>query len=120
MTLEPRRPAIDKSSVVAAISREIVKVHAEHYGRGPTKAKTIWRADVVVCVLENIFTTAEETLVAGNHFEQVRQNRQTFQDAVAPILRHAVETATGRSVRAFLSQISPEGVASEVFVLDRE
>jgi hypothetical protein len=34
------------------------------------------------------------------------------------LCREAVEQATGRSIRAFLSQVAAEGVASEVFVLE--
>lgn len=106
-----------EGSIVAAISREVVRIHARYYGRGPTKAKAVWRHDVVVVILEEIFTKAEEVLVEANRFEQVRSHRQAFQDQVEPLFRNAVEQATGRPVRAFLSQVSKEGVASEVFVL---
>jgi uncharacterized protein YbcI len=112
-------PAIDRGgSIVAAISRDVVRVHSQFYGRGPTKAKTIWRDDVVVCILEDIFTKAERLLVANGRFEEVRQHRIAFQDQVEPIFRQSVEAATGRKVQSFLSQISEDGVASEVFVLE--
>jgi uncharacterized protein YbcI len=105
--------------VVADISREIVRVHSSHYGRGPTKAKTIWRDEVVVCVLQDIFTRSEQVLIDAGKFEQVRSNRLIFQDAVEPLLREVVERATGIKVRSFLSQVSVDGTASEVFVLER-
>ena len=105
-------------SIVAEISREVVRIHAQYYGRGPTKARAIWRHDVVAVILEEIFTKAEEMLVEAGRFEQVRSHRQAFQDQVEPLFRNIVEQATGRSVYAFLSQVSEEGVASEVFVLD--
>lgn len=105
-------------SVVAAIAREVVRVHARYYGRGPTKAKAVWRHDVVVVILEEIFTRSEEVLVDAGRFEQVRSHRQAFQDQVEPLLRNVVEQAAGHPVRAFLSQVSAEGIASEVFVLD--
>lgn len=101
----------------AEVSREIVKAHAHYYGRGPTKARTIWKDDVVVVVLEEIFTRAEQTLVTSGHFEQVRATRQAFQDQIQPLFCQIVEQATDREVRGFLSQVSPEGIASEVFVL---
>lgn len=104
-------------SIVAEISREIVRIHARYYGRGPTRARAIWRHDVVVVVLEEIFTKSEEVLVEGNQFQHVRSHRQAFQDQVEPLFCHAVENATGRRVRAFLSQVTEEGIASEVFVL---
>lgn len=104
-------------SMVAAISRDIVRVHAEYYGRGPTKAKTIWRDEIVTCILEDIFTKAEQLMVDHGRFEEVRQNRIAFQDEVGPIFRAAIEKTTGRQVKSFLSQISDDGVASDVFVL---
>ena len=108
------------TSIVAEISREIVRAHAQYYGRGPTKARTVWREDVVVVILEEIFTRAERTLVDAGHFHQVRATRQAFQDEVGPLFSQLVEQATGRRVRSFLSQVNPDGVASEVFVLARE
>lgn len=104
-------------SIVAEISREVVRIHAQYYGRGPTRARTIWRQDVVAVILEEIFTGAEEMLTEAGRFEQVRSHRQAFQDQVEPLFRNVVEQATGRRVRTFLSQVSEEGVASEVFVL---
>jgi uncharacterized protein YbcI len=104
-------------SLVAAISRDVVGLYAEFYGRGPTRAKTIWRDEVVICVLEGIFTKGEELLVASGRFEEVRSHRTAFQDQVEPVLRASIEATTGRTVKSFLSQISVDGVASEVFVL---
>ncbi len=104
-------------SLVAGISREVVRVHARFYGRGPTKAKTIWRDDVVICVLEDVFTKAEHLLVDGGRFEDVRRHRTAFQDEVEPLFRGIVEAITEREVRSFLSQIAEDGTACEVFVL---
>jgi uncharacterized protein YbcI len=111
--LEEDRPG----SLVAAISRGIVRIHSQYYGRGPTRAKTIWRDEIVVCILEEIFTKAEQLLVDAGRFEDVRQHRMAFQDEVEPLFRETVETITGRRVKSFLSQTSEDGVAAEVFVL---
>jgi uncharacterized protein YbcI len=104
-------------AVGADLAREVVRIHARYFGRGPTKAKAIWRNGVVAVILEEIFTRAEELLVEAGQFEQVRQHRQAFQDQIAPILRQSVEQITGHRVEAFLSQVSAEGVAAEVFTL---
>ena len=100
------------------ISREIVRAHAEYYGRGPTKARTVWQGEIVLVLLEEVFTRAEMTLVGAGHFEQVRSTRQALHDEVGPVLQKLIETATGHRVRNFLSQVDRDGVASEVFVLD--
>jgi uncharacterized protein YbcI len=104
-------------AMVAAISREIVRIYAEYFGRGPTKAKTLWREDVVTCILEDAFTRAERVLVEGGRFDQVRLNRQAFQDEIEPLFRQTIERVTGRKVETCLSQINRDGVAAEIFVL---
>jgi uncharacterized protein YbcI len=101
----------------AEISREIVRIHAHYYGRGPTKAKTYLNDEVALCVLGEIYTRSEAILVEAGRFEEVRANRTAFQDAVEPIMREAVERITGRSVESFLSQISHDGRACEIFIL---
>ena len=110
---------VDVGGQLAGISRAVVKIHAEHYGRGPDRAKTIWQRDVIVCLLEEVYTPAERTLIQAGRFDQVRSLRTAFEDEVEPLLRAAVEAVTGRRVRAFLSQVNadPE-LASEVFVLE--
>jgi uncharacterized protein YbcI len=115
---EAKTTAGQTHSLVADVSREVVRIYARFYGRGPTKAKTIFHGDLIVTVLEEIFTKAEEILVKANQFEQVRAHRQAFQDEVEPLFRQVVEEVTGRRVRAFLSQVTEEGIAAEVFVLE--
>jgi uncharacterized protein YbcI len=107
-------------AVVADLAREVVRIHARYFGRGPTKAKAIWRNGVVAVILEEIFTRAEEVLVEAGQFQEVRQHRQVFQDQIEPILRQTVEQITGHRVEAFLSQVSAQGVAAEVFTLGAE
>ena len=104
-------------AIVARISREIVGIYAEYYGRGPTKARTVWREDIVTCILEDAFTRAEWVLVNGGRFEQVRLNRQVFQDQIEPLFRERIEAVTGREVTACLSQVKETGLAAEIFVL---
>jgi uncharacterized protein YbcI len=104
-------------AIVAAVARGIVRLHARYFGRGPTKAKAIYRHDVVVVILEEIFTRPEWLLIEAGHFDRVRARRQAFNDQVEPMFREVVEQATGRGVRAYLSQVTEGGIASEVFVL---
>lgn len=116
----PDRSATRALPAVAEISREIVGIHADRFGRGPTRAKTIWRDEIVLCLLQDVFTRSEQVLVDAGKFEQVRAHRQALEEAVEPLMRETVERVTGSRVRAFLHQVSPEGTASEVFLLDRE
>jgi uncharacterized protein YbcI len=104
-------------ALVASISREVVGIYAEYFGRGPTKAKTLWREEIITVILENAFTKAERILVDGGRFEQVRLNRQAFQEQIEPIFRETIERVTGREVATYLGQINKDGVAAEIFVL---
>jgi uncharacterized protein YbcI len=109
----------ERGSARSAIAKAVVRLHAEYYGRGPTRARTHIAEDFVLVVLEDVFTTAERTLVAAGRGEQVIAARDAFNQ----VLRHqfiaAVEGATGRRVRAFLCQTSvdPE-TAVELFLLE--
>jgi uncharacterized protein YbcI len=48
---------------LAAISNAVVGIFSEYYGRGPTKAKSYVVDNYVLCVLDDILTTVERTLV---------------------------------------------------------
>jgi uncharacterized protein YbcI len=103
----------------AAISTAIVKLHSEFYGKGPTKARTFVVEDVVLTVLQDIFTTVEKTLVEVGKEEQVRDVRMSIQQAMAEHFKAAVERHTGRRVIAFLGEIDVEAeMAIEAFVLE--
>jgi uncharacterized protein YbcI len=119
MTEEQRGPAPIDGAVRSAISQAIVSIHAEHYGKGATQAKTYAWDNVVVTVLRDVLTTAERTLADAGRADTVREVRGTFQSAMEETFRSAVERLTGRRVYSFLSQIDPvNGLGVEVFVLE--
>src|SRR3954462_8159495 len=86
------------------ISKGLVKLQAEYYGKGPTKAKTYIVDDLVAVVLEESFTRAEKTLVGRGEREAIQQIRRRFQQQMADEFIGVVEQATGRKVRTFLSE----------------
>jgi uncharacterized protein YbcI len=105
----------------AAISKEIVRLQAEYYGKGPTKAKTYIVEDVVLVVLEESFTRAEKTLAARGEREAIQQIRRRFQQHMSDNFTSVVEQATGRKVRAFLSETDiDQDVSVEMFLLAEE
>ncbi len=112
----PESPARG-GAVVADLSREIVKLHARLYGRGPTKARSYLHSDYAVCVLEEIFTTAERTLIEAGSGEHVRDTRKRLQETVRQEFIDTVERITGRTVRVYLSQVDVEAsLALEFFI----
>ncbi len=107
--------------VVADISNDIVKLMREHFGKGPTQAKTIWHDDVVVAVLRGGFTVAEQTLYRNGKGHIVDQARRAMQDVFEREIRACVERHTGRRVEAFLSANHHDPDASvEIFLLAPE
>ena len=50
-----------QSSALANISRRIVQLHKEFYGKGPTKAKTYYSDDLVVVLMRGGYTKVEDT-----------------------------------------------------------
>jgi len=102
----------------AAISNAVVHLFSEHYGRGPTKAKTYLFDDFVFVALENVLTTAEHTLAEAGQHDLVRNTRLAFQELLGEQFKSAVAEITGRPVRAYHSQIvfDPD-MGFEIFVL---
>jgi uncharacterized protein YbcI len=109
-----------RGEVLAGISSGIVGLYREHFGKGPTKAKTYVLDDLVICVLRDGLTKVERTLFAKGRADSVREMRAAFQEAVTDKFNSVVEDLTGRKVLAFMSQahVDPD-LAIEVFFLDR-
>jgi uncharacterized protein YbcI len=101
------------------MSNAIVRIHAKYYGRGPTKARAHIHDAFALVVLEEVFTPAERTLTRAGRYEQVVNMRDAFQDALKAEFIEAAEEITGRTVRAFISEINvdPE-LAIELFLFE--
>jgi uncharacterized protein YbcI len=107
--------------VTQAVTSAMVALHKEHFGRGPTKARTNFAGpDTLVTVLEDALLPAEQALVKMGEQQRVRESRMFFQVATRAKWVGAVEEITGRSVYAFSSTTDPDrGMVMEVFVLER-
>jgi uncharacterized protein YbcI len=106
--------------LLSGISTRIVSLLREHYGRGPTKAKTYVLDDLVVCVLRNGFTAVEQTMMDEGQQDKVVEMRHNFQTMMGLRYKEAIEELTGRKVIAFLSQAHVEpDITLEVFMLDK-
>jgi uncharacterized protein YbcI len=109
----------DGGHLHAAISETVVRLLAEHTGRGPTKARTTIDRDLIVVMLQNSLTPGERFLADRNRGEQVLDMRRAYQDAIREDCIAAIEDLTSRTVTAFMSanHIDPD-LAAEVFVLE--
>jgi uncharacterized protein YbcI len=118
--LSPAPAPID-GAMRSAISQAIVRIHAEHYGKGATQAKTYVWDNLIVCVLRDVLTVAEHTLIDADRADTVRDVRTTFQSSLEGTFRTAIERLTGRRVHSFMSQVDPaNGLGVEVFVLEAD
>jgi uncharacterized protein YbcI len=97
----------------------MVALLKEFYGRGPTRAKSYYEDDLVVCLLRGDFTRVEQTLLAGGRGSSVIQQRMEFQELMRERFTAVIEEATGRNVIGFMSgnQQHPD-MMCEVFILD--
>ena len=90
----------------------------EFNGRGPTRAKSYYEDDLVVCLLRGEFLRVEQTLLEGGRGSAVIQQRMEFQELMRERFAAVAERATGRRVTGFMSgnQQDPD-IMCEVFIL---
>ncbi len=105
-------------SVRQTIANEMVRLHAEYYGRGPTKARVFSDGPFLAVVLEETFTPAEKTLIARGEADGIQDIRRRFQRVMEEQFTALIEQATGQQVRAFLSETNlKEDISVEIFIL---
>ncbi|HVM07766.1 MAG TPA: Na-translocating system protein MpsC family protein [Acidimicrobiales bacterium] len=107
--------------MLAAISTEIARLKAHHYGKGPLESKSYMNDDFLFCVMKGGLTRVEETLVAAGDEDLVRRVRLRFQEQMDIAFRDAIEKITGRTVIGYQSQLmlKPD-YAIEMFLLGEE
>jgi uncharacterized protein YbcI len=107
-------------SVRAEISRGMVRLYKEQFGRGPTKARTEFAGpDIVISTLEDSFTPAERSMAEMGEDQRLRDTRVFFQHATEKDFCAVVERLLERKVRAFVSGIdTARDVSAEVFYLE--
>ena len=110
--------AASHGDVLTAISDGMVALLKEFYGRGPTRTKSYYADDLVVCVLRGGFSRVEQTLLEGGRGTAVIQQRMEFQELMRWRFETVIEHATGRRVIGFMSgnQQHPD-MMCEVFIL---
>jgi uncharacterized protein YbcI len=104
--------------VLTDISDGLVALLKEFYGHGPTRTKSYFQDDLVVCLLRGGFSRVEQTLLDGGRGHAVIQQRMEFQEVMRERFVAVIEEATGRSVIGFMSgnQQHPD-LMCEVFIL---
>jgi uncharacterized protein YbcI len=103
----------------SAISTVIVRLMRQYTGRGPIRARTTIRENVVVVMLEETLTKGEQVLLARGRGEHVLLLRREYQEAMRDESSQKVAELTGRNVIAMMSDnhLVPD-LAVEIYVLD--
>jgi uncharacterized protein YbcI len=100
---EPRQPP-SEAEVADEISREILRIHKESYGKGASAAHTYVGNGYAVVVLDDPeLLPNEKFLLENGKHDTVVQVRTQYQHAIQTSFRAAVERATGRKVIGFAS-----------------
>ena len=107
------------ASLAAEISTAIVRMLREYTGRGPTKAQTTIRGNVVLVMLEQALSKGEQVLVSKGRGENVLALRHEYQEAMRDESSAKIAELTGRNVTAMMSanHLDPD-LAAEIYVLD--
>jgi uncharacterized protein YbcI len=93
---EERRNGDAAMSPLLAISNETVRLYKQAFGRGPTKARTLFAdANTLVILLEDALTAGERTLLDAGADEQFRECRRVIQGVLEPALRSLVSGRSG-------------------------
>jgi uncharacterized protein YbcI len=122
---DERAPVADETtdsriSVLAEISRGMVRLYKEQFGRGPTRARSDFAGpDTVICTLEDTFTPAERRLAEMDEHQRLRDTRLYFQYATEEQFCSLIEGLLKRRVRAFISGIDTnKDISAEIFYLE--
>jgi uncharacterized protein YbcI len=89
-------------------SNTMVALHREHFGRGPAAARAFIADGFAVCVLTDVYTKVEQTLIEAGRLDHVRDTRLLHQESLEEEYKSAAEAVLGRRVIAFLSATHAE------------
>lgn len=114
------RPPEREGPLLEEISRRIVQLYKESYGKGPTRARTYWQDDVITVVVRGGFTPDERTLREAGRGDAVLEHRVQFHEAMRIRFKQEVEQLTGRMVIGVMGgvQVEEPEMAAQVFVLE--
>jgi uncharacterized protein YbcI len=114
--------APSSEAVERGIAKDLMAIHRDSYGRAANDTQAHVIGDTVIVILDDLeLLPNEEFLIEQGRADAVSELRSSFQQAIAPTFRAAVERATGRRVVTFASHTQLEEeprFALEVFRLE--
>lgn len=107
-----------ESGLASAVSDAMVRLHRAHFGRGPANARTVIAGDLVVCILSDVFTAPERTLLNSGKENVVREIRLRHQLAAEAEYVQSIEEIIGQAVASFAASVTFDpDQAIAIFVL---
>jgi uncharacterized protein YbcI len=103
-----------------AVTEALVSLHERYHGRSPGSARTqLMGDDMIACLLGDIYTNVEQTMIEMQRQAMVQKTRSEFQRAMEKRFIDAVERITNRRVARFISthHVGPD-LELELFVLE--
>jgi uncharacterized protein YbcI len=119
MSDQQRDPPV-ADDVLEAINNAMVALHERYHGRKPASASTrMMGDDMLACLLGDVYTDVEKTMIELQRKALVHETRSTFQRAMEHRFIAAVERLSGRSVARFISayHVGPD-LELEIFLLE--
>ena len=107
------------ADALEAVNEAMVALHERYHGRRPATIRTqMMDADMLACMLGDVYTDVEKTMIEMQRQATVHETRSAFQQAMERRFIDAVEQATGRKVLKFISthHVGPD-LELELFLL---
>ena len=69
--------------VLEAVTQAMVALHERYYGRKPASSRTMMMGDdMLACMLGDVYTDVEKTMIELQRKAQVHETRSAFQQAM--------------------------------------
>jgi uncharacterized protein YbcI len=110
----PYSTPLEGAALLEAVTGALTALHERWFHRRPGSVRTALVEDeLLTCVMRNVYSDVEQTLIEVGSTRLVREARSSFHEAMAGTLVAEVEHLSGRSV-AWLASDSHVGPDLEV------
>ena len=117
---DPEERAPLDAAALDAVTEAMVALHERYHGRKPATARTeMLGRDMLACLLGDVYTDVEKTMIELQRKATVHETRSAFQHANERRFIEAVERLTNRRVARFISthHVGPD-MELEIFLLE--
>ncbi len=94
-----------EGQTLTELCNAVVALHRRDFGRGPGAARSFVSDGIAVCVLSDVFTPFERTLIEAGESSQVGATRALHKEALEAEYKREVEAVLGRPVEAYTSVV---------------